>query len=56
MFMLRYGDEYVWYDAGKDTVGFTTSFGVDFGMFICFDIFWEDASIRPELDYVFPTV
>lgn len=50
-----YGDEYIWYDAGKDTVGFTTSFGVDFGMFICFDIFWEDASVRPEMDYVFPT-
>jgi len=51
-----FGDEAKYLDASMNTTKarFTTSFGVEFGMFICFDIFWEwrDADVA---NVVFPT-
>eukprot|EP00747_Dinoflagellata_sp_TGD_P066193 gnl/TRDRNA2_/TRDRNA2_154697_c0_seq2.p1 gnl/TRDRNA2_/TRDRNA2_154697_c0~~gnl/TRDRNA2_/TRDRNA2_154697_c0_seq2.p1 ORF type:complete len:352 (-),score=77.12 gnl/TRDRNA2_/TRDRNA2_154697_c0_seq2:166-1176(-) len=50
-----FGDEHGFVDASDNgKARFTTSFGVTFGMFICFDIFWElmEDGVR---DFVFPT-
>lgn len=53
-----YGDEPLFFDSGKGTpfggkTNFTTSFGVRFGMFICFDILWETQETLT--NFVFPT-
>jgi predicted amidohydrolase len=50
-----YGDEAKYLDAGTRPNGtaFQTSFGVEFGMFICFDIFWQTAPAH--LHYAYPT-
>jgi len=45
-----------WYDTESDgghKSNFTTNFGVDFGLFICFDIFWEQEEVLK--DFVYPT-
>mmetsp|Transcript_41490 Transcript_41490/g.95374 ORF Transcript_41490/g.95374 Transcript_41490/m.95374 type:complete len:317 (-) Transcript_41490:46-996(-) len=42
--------------AGQARARFKTSFGVEFGMFICFDIFWESGfGIDDVEDFVFTT-
>eukprot|EP00005_Dracoamoeba_jomungandri_P005117 CAMPEP_0174261080 /NCGR_PEP_ID=MMETSP0439-20130205/11222_1 /TAXON_ID=0 /ORGANISM="Stereomyxa ramosa, Strain Chinc5" /LENGTH=293 /DNA_ID=CAMNT_0015345497 /DNA_START=119 /DNA_END=1000 /DNA_ORIENTATION=- len=50
-----YADEDVWYDvpAHPHKSSFQTPFGVEFGVFICFDIFWELTVTL--YDYAFPT-
>jgi predicted amidohydrolase len=52
-----YAGEAAWVDAGNSTyndgVTFTTSFGVKFGMFICYDIYYSSG--RDALEVVYPT-
>jgi len=48
--------EQEWYDVDSDgghEANFTTNFGVTFGLFICFDIFWENTETLT--DFVYPT-
>jgi len=51
---LYFEDE--WYDVDSDgghKANFSTNFGVTFGVFICFDIFWEQTEVLK--DFVYPT-